>query len=386
MSRSPSKVSGSSKLFGAFRAPARTYLDYAASTPLRPAAKARMIELLDYFGNPSSIHAEGQAARMELDQSRRTIADILGVRAERVVFTSGGTESNNLCLRGVNTFSSGKRLLVSAIEHDCVRNTGKALGAEEIPVNNDGLLNLNWLKKLLSEGDVGLVSVMHANNENGILQPIEDIAAMCKAEGVVFHTDAVQTVGHLPVDVDALGADLLTFTAHKFGGPRGLGVVILNPELDMVAAITGGAQERNRRAGTENLAAIGGAAAALAEASSCMDAERARAHEFNTLVCDKAEAMGLSVVGKKSPRAEHVVQLITPKNGSDVVIGMDLKHVAISQGSACGSGTVKESHVLRAMGYDADAASKAVRLSWGWATTEADIKAGLAALQSVVGR
>ena len=373
-------------MFGGFRAPARTYLDYAASTPLRPSAKTKMVELLDLFGNPSSIHAEGQAARMELDQSRRTIADILGVRAERVVFTSGGTEANNLCLRGINSLSSGKRLLVSAIEHDCVRNTGKALGADEIPVDNGGLVRLDWLRDELAKGDVGLVSVMHANNENGILQPVEAVAGMCKAAGVPFHTDAVQTVGHLPVDVDALGADLLTFTAHKFGGPRGVGVVVLKPELDMVAAITGGAQERNRRAGTENLAAIGGAAAALAETVANRDAERTLAGQFNSSICAAAEAMGLTVVGKNSPRVEHVVQLITPKNGSDVVIGMDLKNVAISQGSACGSGKVKESHVLRAMGFDGAAASQAVRLSWGWATTESDIQAGLTALQSVLGR
>lgn len=371
-------------MFGAFRAPARTYLDYAASAPLRPAAKAKMVELLDLFGNPSSIHAEGQAARMELDQSRRTIADILGVRAERVVFTSGGTEANNLCLRGVAAASSGKRLLVSALEHDCVRNTGKALGAEDIPVDNGGLVRLDWLRDELARGDVGLVSVMHANNENGILQPIEAVTAMCKAAGVPFHTDAVQTVGHLPVDVDALGADMLTFTAHKFGGPRGVGVVVLKAEVEMVAAITGGAQERNRRAGTENVAAIGGAAAALQEAVANMNAERTRARTFNTTVCAAAEEMSLSVVGKESPRVEHVVQLITPKNGSDVVIGMDLKDVAISQGSACGSGKVKESHVLRAMGYSAEEASQAVRLSWGWATTEAEIAAGLQALKHVV--
>ncbi len=371
-------------MFGAFRAPARTYLDYAASAPLRPVAKARIVELLDLFGNPSSIHAEGQAARMELDQSRRVIADLLGVRAERVVFTSGGTEANNLCLRGVMQASSGKRLLVSAIEHDCVRNTGKALGAEEIPVDNGGLVRLDWLREELARGDVGLVSVMHANNENGILQPIEAVAAMCKAVGVPFHTDAVQTVGHVPVHVDELGADLLTFTAHKFGGPRGVGVVVLKPELEMLASITGGAQERNRRAGTENLAAIGGAAVALEEAVANMNAERTVARAFNATVCAAAEGIGLRVVGKDSPRVEHVAQVITPKNGSDVVIGMDLKGVAISQGSACGSGKVKESHVLRAMGYSAEEATQAVRLSWGWATTEGDIQAGVNALNAVL--
>lgn len=362
----------------------RTYLDYAASAPLRPAARARMVELLDVFGNPSSIHAEGRAARMALDDSRRTIADVLGVRAERVVFTSGGTEANNLALRGVMALSSGKRLLVSATEHDCVRATGAALGAEEIPVDAGGLVRLEWLRDELARGDVAMVSVMHANNENGVIQPVDALAAMCRAAGVVFHTDAVQTVGHMPVDAEALGADLLSFTAHKFGGPRGVGVLVLKPELEMLATVTGGAQERNRRAGTENVAAIGGAAAALTEAVFHMEAERATARGFNEAVSTAAEAMGLHVVGKASPRMEHVVQLLTPKAGGDVVIGMDLKGVAISQGSACGSGKVKESHVLRAMGYSADEAGRAVRLSWGWGTTEAEIQVGIKALAATV--
>ena len=362
----------------------RSYLDYAASAPLRPAARTRMIELLDVFGNPSSIHAEGRAARMALDDSRRTIADVLGVRAERVVFTSGGTEANNLALRGVMALSSGKRLLVSAMEHDCVRTTGAALGAEEIPVDAGGMVRLEWLRDELARGDVAMVSVMHANNENGVIQPVDALAAMCRAAGVVFHTDAVQTVGHMPVDAEALGADLLSFTAHKFGGPRGVGVLVLKPELEMLATVTGGAQERNRRAGTENVAAIGGAAAALTEAVFHMEAERATARSFNEAVSTAAEAMGLHVVGKASPRMEHVVQLLTPKAGSDVVIGMDLKGVAISQGSACGSGKVKESHVLRAMGYSPDEAGRAVRLSWGWGTTEAEIQAGIQALAATV--
>lgn len=360
------------------------YLDYAASAPLRPAARARMMELLDIFGNPSSLHAEGQAARMALDDSRRTLAGALGVRAERIVFTSGGTEANNLALRGVMAVSSGKRLLVSGIEHDCVRATGKALGAEEIPVDKDGLVRLDWLRDELAKADVAMVSVMHANNENGVLQPVVEIARMCREFGVVCHSDAVQTVGHIPVDVDKVGADLVSFSAHKYGGPRGVGVLVLKPELEMVATMTGGAQERNRRAGTENVAAIGGAAVALQEAMLNMETERSRARQFGEQVCAAAEALGLDVVGKASPCVEHVVQVLTPKRGDDVVIGMDLKGVAISQGSACGSGKVKESHVLRAMGYSPDEAGRAVRLSWGWATTEAEIAAGVAALGAVV--
>ena len=363
----------------------RVYLDYAATAPLRPQVRARMLEVLDTYGNPSSVHAEGQAARVILDDSRRLVADILGVRAERVVFTGGATEANNLALRGFMGGISSNTLLVSAVEHDCVRNTGMALGAEEIPVDGQGVVRLQWLRERLTRGGVGMVSVMHANNENGVLQPVEEIAALCRAAGAVFHTDAVQTVGHMPVQVDALGADLLSFTGHKLGGPKGVGVLVLKSELEMEAVVTGGSQERNRRAGTENVLAIAGLAAALEAAVGNMDVERPAALGFEAQMVAGFEALGLTVVGGNSAKIGHVVQVLTPGvRGEDVVIGMDMRGVAVSQGSACGSGRVKESHVLRAMGLVDGQAGEAVRLSWGWGSSEADIQAGLAALRAVV--
>ena len=362
----------------------RVYLDYAASAPLRLEARARMVELLDVFGNPSSVHAEGQAARIVLDESRRSIADLMGVRAERVVFTSGGTEANNLALRGVMGKAAGKRLLVSAVEHDCVRNTGLALGATEIPVYANGVVQLAWLQDELAKGDVAMVSVMMANNENGGLQPVTEIAAMCRAAGAVFHTDAVQTVGHMPVNVDGIGADLLSFAAHKFGGPKGAGVLIVKPEVDMNAAVTGGSQERNRRAGTENVLGVGGMVAAMAAAFDKMAVERAAAARLQALMVSGLKNLGLTVVGETAERVEHVVQVLTPgKRGEDVVIGMDMRGVAVSQGSACGSGRVKESHVLKAMGYGREA-GEAVRLSWGWGSVESDIEAAVTALAGIV--
>ncbi|RYG60244.1 MAG: cysteine desulfurase [Alphaproteobacteria bacterium] len=365
----------------------RTYLDYAATAPLRPEAKAHMMELLDVFGNPSSIHAEGQLARNVLDASRRAVADILGVRAERVVFTSGGTEANNIALRGFKNLSSSKTLLISSVEHDCVRNTGKALGAGELAVDETGVVKLDTLQDELAKGHVGLVSVMHANNENGVIQPVEEIARLCRAAGVVFHTDAVQTVGHIPVDVDELGADMLSFAAHKFGGPKGAGVLVLKNELEMQALITGGAQERNRRAGTENVLAIGGMATALQAAVEHMHAERALAEAMaSALEAGVAGMTGVHLAGAEAVKLGHVRQLLIPAmKGDDVVIGMDMRGVAVSQGSACGSGRVKESHVLSAMGLQ-DMAGHAVRMSWGWDSRLADIDVALEALAGVVGR
>lgn len=362
----------------------RIYLDYAATAPLRPQTRARMVELLDVFGNASSVHAEGQMARNVLDESRRSLANILGVRAERVVFTSGGTEANNIALRGFKSISSSKTLLVSAVEHDCVRNTGKALGAGEIPVDCQGIVKLGWLKDELAKGYVGMVSVMFANNENGVMQPIEEIARLCRAAGVVMHTDAVQAVGHVPVDVDALGVDMLSFAAHKFGGPKGAGVLVLKSEIEMEQVITGGSQERNRRAGTENILAIGGMAAALHAAMDNMGTERAAAGRMAADFEQGVRQLGLEVVGGDAPKVEHVRQVVLDgMRGEDIVIGMDMRGVAVSQGSACGSGRVKESHVLKAMGYG-ERAGQAVRVSWGWNSAESDIAQALTALAAVM--
>jgi cysteine desulfurase len=198
---------------------------------------------------------------------------------------------------------------------------------------------------------------------------------------VVFHTDAVQTVGHVPVDVDAIGADLLSFAAHKFGGPKGAGVLIVKPEVSMDAAVTGGSQERNRRAGTENVLGIGGMAAAMSAAFEAMASERAMAAGYRAMV----EEAGFTIAGFGAERVEHVVQILTPgKRGEDVVIGMDMRGIAVSQGSACGSGRVKESHVLKAMGYGREA-GEAVRLSWGWGTVAAEVDAAVAGLKAVIG-
>jgi len=362
---------------------ARIYLDYAATTPLRPAARHAMLAALDIFGNPSSVHQHGQAARALLDDARRQVGEGLAVRPERVVFTSGGTEANNLALRGVMAQAPGQVLLVSALEHDCVRHTAHALaaqgvGVEEIPATSVGVADLAWLHQRLQRGGVALVSLMHANNETGVLQPVEEAAALAHSHGALLHTDAVQTVGHLAVEPEALGADLLTFTAHKFGGPKGAGALVVRPEVPMLATQTGGAQERHRRAGTENLTAIVGLAAALQAALGNLAAEARSAQQMADFLAQNLPPQ-VAMVAPESAKIPHIRQLHTPgRRGEDVVMQLDVTGIAVSQGSACSSGRVQASHVLQAMGYTEAAAGEGLRLSWGWNSQLAEVQAALA--------
>jgi len=358
----------------------RYYWDYAATAPLRPEARAAMLAALDAYGNPSSVHAEGQQARAILDDCRRAMGEILDVRAERIVLTSGGTEANNLAIKGS---AANGRVLVSALEHDCVLQSGAAVDAELIPALPDGTVDLAALAAMLKKGGVGLVSVMHANNETGVIQPVEEIARLAHGAGAAFHTDAVQTVGHIPLEVDAIGADLLSFSAHKFGGPKGIGALVVKNELSMQALLHGGAQERNRRAGTENLPAVAGMAAALGTAMGRMHTERAEAEA----IAEALEAglpAGITMVAPDSPKVPHVRQLLSAgRKGEDVVIALDVQGFSTSQGSACSSGRVQASHVLQAMGMNEAASGEGLRLSWGWASRRAEVAPLLEALARV---
>lgn len=351
--------------------PARCYFDYAATAPLRPAAHAAMQARLGQSGNASSIHQEGQVARYVLDDARRTIGAAFGVHAGWVVFTSGGTEANNLALRGVMQKCPHQRLLISAVEHDCVRNTGTVLNAETLPVDAQGVVQLITLEAALKQGNVALVSVLHANNETGGLQPIAEIAKLCHQHGALCHTDAVQTAGHLPLDFNTLGVDLLTMSAHKLGGPQGAGALLVKPEVTMHAHITGGGQERNRRAGTENVLAVAGFAAALEDAMSNLSTEHAEATQIQTLL-RKTLPAGWHELAPQGEKVPHILGVQTgSRKGEDVVMTLDLLGVAASQGSACSSGRVQASHVLQAMGYHAADAACQLRLSWGWGSTVA---------------
>jgi cysteine desulfurase len=351
--------------------PARAYFDYAATAPLRMSAHTAMQARLGQFGNASSVHQEGQTARHVLDDARRTIGDAFGVHAASVVFTSGGTEANNLALRGVMQKAFNQRLLISAVEHDCVRNTGAVLNAETLPVDAQGIVQLNALEATLKQGGVALVSVLHANNETGVLQPITEITKLCHQHGALCHTDAVQTAGHLPLDFNTLGVDLLTLSAHKLGGPQGIGAMLVKPEVAMQAHITGGGQERNRRAGTENILAVAGFAAALEEAMHNLTNESATATHIRNIL-RKTLPAGWHELAPHAEKVPHILGLQTgAQKGEDVVMALDLFGIAASQGSACSSGRVQASHVLQAMGYSAADAACQLRLSWGWGSTTA---------------
>ncbi|MFZ2586710.1 MAG: cysteine desulfurase family protein [Alphaproteobacteria bacterium] len=358
----------------------RVYLDNAATTPVRPEVKAAMVGALDVFGNPSSVHGEGQAARMAVDGARKAVGELIGVRAERVVLTSGGTEAANLALRSV---VGRGRVVVSAVEHDCVLETAKALGGTVVPVDGDGVVRLEALEDELKRGGVALVSVMHANNETGVLMPVAEVAALAHKYGALCHTDAVQTVGHVDVNMDALGVDMLSLTAHKFGGPKGVGVLVVKSEVQdrMVAQMTGGAQERNRRAGTENVVGIVGLGAAV----KALDVARERETVAGLMERFVAglEGLPLEVVAPKAAKVGHVVQLVGPMLGEDMVMALDMQGVAVSQGSACSSGRVAVSHVLRAMGVEEGAARRAFRVSMGWGTSPRDVEQMLATMAGI---
>jgi cysteine desulfurase len=249
----------------------------------------------------------------------------------------------------------------------------------EVPVDADGVMDLAALEKGLSAGDVALVCLMHANNETGVIQPVREAADLAHRHGALLYCDAVQTVGHLDVKPDELGADLLGFSAHKFGGPKGVGALVVKPELDFVPMLMGGAQERGRRAGTENVVGIAGMAAALAEP--LIDTTATMQRLLSALEATES----VEIVSKCASKVPHIVQLRTPgKSGENTVIAMDLQGVAVSQGSACSSGRTKASHVLKAMNFSDLEASEGLRLSLGWNTTPADIDAALAALSKLV--
>lgn len=345
------------------------YLDHNATTPLKPAVKTAMMLAMDHGGNASSVHAAGRRARRVIEQAREHVAALVGARPVQVVFTSGGTEANNLALRGCRR----ARALVSAVEHDSV------LGAREdvrkIPVLSDGRVDPDALRAMLAEsGADTLVSVMLVNNETGIIQPIQDIAEIAHKAGALLHTDAVQAVGRLPVDMAALGADLMTVSAHKIGGPQGCGALIVRENLPLDAALRGGGQEMRRRAGTENLVGIAGfGEAARLAANDLLSMPQLhiwRDAMERRIVDIMPDAI---IVGAKTPRVATTSCIALPPIPHETqVMALDLAGIAVSGGAACSSGKVKASHVLHAMGFDDDVAGSAIRVSLGWSTKEGD--------------
>ncbi len=361
-------------LFGS--RPGHVYLDHNATTPLKPAVRAAMVQAMDLVGNPSSVHAFGRSARRAVDEARAAVAALVGVKPAQVLFTGSGTEANNLALRGFPQ----RAVMVSAIEHDSA--LAATPDARRLPVGRDGLIDLAALERALA-GETGpaLVSLMIANNETGVIQPVADAARLAHARGALLHSDAVQAAGRLPLRFADLGVDLLTLSAHKLGGPAGVGALILAEGLEPDALIRGGGQERRKRAGTENLLGIVGfgAAARLAEeerpAAAALATLRDRLEREALAAVPQARAMGATAA-----RVPNTSCLLLPGvPGETQVMGLDLAGVAVSAGSACSSGKVKASHVLAAMGEEAGAASCAIRVSLGWTSDDEAVDRFLAA-------
>jgi cysteine desulfurase len=353
----------------------RVYLDHNATSPLRPAAKAAMLRALDVCGNASSVHAEGRAARALVEDSREAIARAIGVIPQLVVFTSGGSEANNMALRGLSV----ERLLVSGIEHPSVIEAAKASGLplELIPVDGNGLVELDALEEML-EGPRALVSVMLANNETGVIQPIRQIVDLAQKHGALVHTDAVQALGKIPVNFGLLGVDLMTISAHKLGGPLGAGALVIRDGLPILPLIAGGGQELRRRAGTENLAALAGFAAIAGEKMIEIKALRDRL---------ESQLEAAVIFGHAAPRLPNTTCFAVPGlNAETLLMALDLEGIAVSSGSACSSGKVTRSHVLGAMSVPPEISLGAIRVSLGWNTTEQDIDSFIAAWRRVLAR
>ena len=361
----------------------RIYLDHNATTPVAPAVVERMMAVLrNDFGNPSSVHHFGQRAKAALDEARSQVATLIGGDPSEIVFTSGGTESDNFAIRGAAEAleATGRRhLIASAIEHEAVLNTLRALGRRGwrvtlLQVDQSGILTADSLRAALTD-DTALVSVMHANNEIGTIQPVAELATIARARGALFHTDAVQSAGKLPVDVKSLGVDLLSLSGHKFYGPKGAGAMWIRRGVRLLPLVTGGKHERNRRAGTENVAGSAGlgVAAELARSKMTGEAERLTALR-DRLEKGVLQAVTGTAVNGSGPRVPNTTNISFDRvEAESLLIALDLEGVAVSTGSACSSGTLEPSHVLKAMGFPAHRTQNSIRFSLGAANTEAEI-------------
>ena len=367
----------------------RTYLDHNATAPLRPEARVAMLAALDLPGNPSSVHAEGRRARAAIETARDQVAALVDVPAAEVFFTSGGTEANNWVLR-----AGWETILLSGLEHDSVRAAAGASGARlvNVPVLSSGVVDAGAIAAaiLKPKADLGLalVALQAANNETGVLQPVAEVAAFARAHDAAVFCDAIQAAGRVPLDAIARDVDFLSLSAHKLGGPKGVGALIVRGDTRLGALIHGGGQERRMRAGTENVAGIVGFGAAAEAARR----ELARMAELAALR-DRLErevrrlTPAVTIVGAEASRLPNTCCLALPGNASEtLVIALDLAGVAASAGAACSSGKVARSHVLDAMGLSEDLARAAVRISLGWSTTSADVERFLAVWPRVAAR
>jgi len=371
----------------------RIYLDWNATTPLRGEAREAMAAAWDLCGNPSSVHAEGRQARKLVEDARDSIAGAVGALPRNIIFTSGGTEANALALTPGLRRGAGlavERLVVSAIEHTSVLAGGRfpVDAISTVGVTSLGLLDLDRLRAMLEGEPAALVSVMLANNETGAVQPVKEAAAIVHSAGGLLHVDAIQAFGKIPFDINEMGADLLTLSAHKIGGPKGVGALVLAEGVQgFEPLLRGGGQEKGRRAGTENVAGIAGFGAAAEAAMGALKTDALRLESLrNRLESGLRKTPGAIVFADDVPRLPNTTLFTVPGlRAETAVIGFDLAGIAVSSGSACSSGKVQPSHVLEAMGFGPKLARGAVRLSLGWSTSDADIDYCLEAWRKLAG-
>ena len=346
------------------------YLDYNATALVRPEVQTAVAEVMANGGNPNAVHAWGRRARAGVETARARVADLVGVDATAVIFSSGGTESN---AQGVASALAGgcKRLIVSATEHPCVAEAAAMSGApvETWPVDADGVVDLDWLAEALKRPGRAAVALHHANNESGVIQPIETVAALVRAADGWLHVDAIQSAGKVPVDMRALDADTLTLSSHKLGGLQGVGALVLKPGREAVRILHGAGQERGLRAGTENTPGI----VAFGVAAQCAMRDLEQDHSaWRDAAQARVKAAGAVIVGERAPRLPNTLFMAAPGwDSPQQLITLDLAGVMVSAGSACSSGKTKPSKTMLAMGLE-DVATHAIRVTGGWGTTEAD--------------
>jgi cysteine desulfurase len=374
----------------------RIYLDHAATTPTRPeVVKAMLPYFTDAFGNPSSIYSYGQEARGAVEEARTKVAELIGARSEEIIFTSGGTEADNFALKGVAYANEhkGNHIITTSIEHHAVLEVCKFLGRRGfkityLPVDEYGLVDPQDAKRAITDKTI-LISVMHANNEVGTIEPVEEIGKIAREAGVYFHTDAVQTVGHIPVNVDELKVDLLAISAHKFYGPKGVGALYARKGTKLVSLMHGGEQEKRRRAGTENVPAIVGLGKAVELAGQEMGKEAERlAYLRDKLIKGLVEKIDhIRLNGHPTRRLPNNVNVsVDFVEGESMLLHLDLEGICASTGSACSSASLEPSHVLLALGVPPEQAHGSLRFTLGRENTEADVERVLEVLPGIVAR
>ncbi|CAM2752693.1 cysteine desulfurase family protein [Salinicoccus roseus] len=356
------------------------YADYAATTPVDRDILKNIIDNADEFGNPSSIHKAGKRAKAQLEKARRQTAALLNASASEIIFTSGATEANNMAIRGVIGRRDRPHVITTEVEHASVLNTFRALEADAevtyVPADERGVVDMAALKRALRE-DTALVSIMLVNNETGVMQPIYEIREMLSGSDALLHVDAVQAFGHMTVDVEDLGVDLLSLSAHKLYGPKGVGLLYKSKDVHLDPVITGGSQERDARGGTENTMWIQAMAAAMQKASDEMTRRSIREMQLKELLLNTLTSAEIpfQVNGDVNQSASHIINLYFPWTDAEFLLtALDMAGICLSAGSACHAGTLEPSHVLSSMYGETDRSTKSIRFSFSYMMTDEEIE------------